>query len=715
MNLRELLVLLLFWICPFVCWESGASAKPAGPKEGPPLLPPVDLNVEGRFPVRVVLKTSGIRLSPVKFVIRKEPMFGTLRLLKQVAGDSVEVEYTPPADLSVREDFFWFAASNGAGFSSDTRAHIRIVDIGPRLQVALALDFPATMVGQSSRLPLEVLNSGDQIAKGRMTVEAPWEIEEGGDGYVLAPGDRKTIGVLFKPAKAGWVQRQVQFVGDASAVVQLRGEALDWVEVARDPFPFAWAGGGKQKAELLLSNPGSGPLDLMLQASPPLEHEAKVRIEAGTTSPVPLRWSGGEVPGGWGTLLISSDTGMRRVVVWSLDAILAGLETPFLLEKQGSVLLSRRTLTNTGGRSGTWTFRCAQPFFLSDAEPATVASPVQLPEAASAAIGPAKKHEEHAAIPGFVWDHNQNRYVPSRAASKAAVEPRMEPREVSSSSLQSSKSPGATVLTRTLRPGENFVLYVGFGGMSAGASGTLFVEGPGGRQEEAIRVREENGRERMKSRGPSSGPALETRPAMMSPGSGFVGGDLPPPPASSPALGVAPVGAVQSGVSSSKKAVPKPPPPPLPKDLKNAFFPGVVYKGARVKDITSSAATLVFPVGPGVEPKHLVVRYREILPGDDGNLVVKWHPFEDSNRRGKRVGDQIEIRLSGLAAGAQNYIDLLGPFVDGGRDKVFEREIVTLPAPHLFSPKRIWPWLTIVVALGGFFISRHRLNRRRFA
>jgi hypothetical protein len=671
------------------------------------LLLPVDLKVEGRLPVRIVLKASGIRLSPVKFVVRKEPEFGKVRLIKQLAGDSVEVEYVPPANLSIREDFFWFAASNAQGFSSDTRAHIRIMDIGPRLKVALALDFPATRVGQSSRQTLEVLNSGDQPTQGNISTGAPWEVEEGGEDYALAPGERKIIGVLFKPSKPGWSQTEVQLNGDAPAAVQLRGEALDWVEVAKDPFSFVWAGAGEQKAELVLSNSGERPLDLTLGASPPLEHEAKIRIEAGTTRAVPMRWSGGAVPGGWGTLLISSQAGMRRVVVWNLDAILSGLGTSFLLEGEGESRQARRTFTNLGGRSGTWTFRCTPPFFLSDAGQMPKVAATPSPAAESVAVAPAKKQEEHAAIPGFVWDHNLNRYVPFRSVKKTVQETPMEPKEAPPSSPRTSEAPPVTELTRRLQSGESFVLFVGVSGNPAGASGTLFVNGPGLRHAEPLLLRDGARHERLKARGVSTLQVAEKKPAPAPRTSSAMGADLPPVAGSSSVPG----GAVGRGTSlprlfAVKKEVSKPEPPPT--DLMNAFLPAVVYKGFRVKDISSDAATIVFPVGPGVKPGDLEVRYCEMLLGEDEKLVVKWVPFREENRRGKRVGDEIEIRLRGLTQGGINYIDLLGPLVNGGRDKVCEKEIVTLPVHGVFSPWRRWPWVVLAVALVGAFASRHR-------
>lgn len=720
---RIVMALRLVCFCAFLC---GAVAGAEDSKEGPPVLQPVELKVEGRLPVRIVLRASGILRSPVKFVIRKEPEFGKVRWLKQIAGDSMEVEYLPPADLAIREDTFWFACSNAKGFSSDTRAHIQIKDIGPRLKVGLTLDFPPTRVGQSSRLPLEVSNSGDQPAEGKLAVGLPWEIEPGSETYALAPGERKVVGVMFRPSKAGWSQTEIQLSGDAPATVQVRGEALDWVEVAKDPVAFVWSGEREQKAELVLSNSGGAPLDLTLEASPSLEHEPKVHVEAGTVRAVPMRWSGGTVPGGWGTLLLVSGGGMRRVVVWSLDAILSGFGPSFGFEGEGTALQARRTFTNTGGRSGTWTFRCTPPFYLSDAERLGRAEPARLPEPgpppAPTVVAPSKKTEERASIPGFVWDPDQNRYVPARSVQKPIPQPQVEPKKPPQVVQQTPQAPLTsatqypTELSRTLQPGESFVLHVGLSGKPPVAGSTLSANGPGLRHEEALLVKETAARQRSRLTNVATMPLAEKRPLAAPSGLNAEGAALPPP--ERPPL-PPPVGQNGSPVLPSivpaKKALPKRDEVPVPENLMGAFFPVLLYPGLRIKDVSSDAATIAFPAPREVTPEHLVVRYGNVVGGEGGEPVVRWAAFEGGNRRGKRVDGHIEIRLRGLAVGCVNHIDLLSPLgADGQRDKFCAMDILTPPASGVFAPRGIGTWVVAVVLTGGvcFLVVRFRRLRR---
>ena len=104
-----------------------------------------------------------------------------------------------------------------------------------------------------------------------------------------------------------------------------------------------------------------------------------------------------------------------------------------------------------------------------------------------------------------------------------------------------------------------------------------------------------------------------------------------------------------------------------------------------------------------------MVRYRELYPVEEGEPRVEWVPFEAANRKGKRVGPDIEIRLRRLLPGWVNHIDLIGPpSADGMRSKLVQAEILTPLAASVFSPKRVWPWMALVTLLGGAYFLRRR-------
>jgi hypothetical protein len=400
---------------------------------------------------------------------------------------------------------------------------------------------------------------------------------------------------------------------------------------------------------------------------------------------------------------------MRRVVVWSLDAILSGLGPAFLLAGDEGSDGARRTFTNTGGRSGSWTFRCTSPFYLSDAEhvPKAVAAPVPAVGAASSALAPVKTVEPATTIPGFTWDHNQKRYVPSGSVAKAVPAALVEPKEVSPVVQKAAK---ATELTRTLQPGESFVLFVGLSGKPLGLGGTLFVNGPGQVHEEPLFLQGEDLSARAKKNGVTSVPPLAKAQQARPLGMALTGAALPPPSVVAIPESAASGGSGVLPSLFSKKAVPsKVQMPDSALLLQDAFLPGLFLRGFRVKDVTSDSATIVFPVGLGVTPEHLVVRYREMHPVEGADPIVKWVPFSDANRKGKRVGENLEIRLRGLPPGWSNFIDLVGPpSSDGTRMRLFQTEIITLPAAGVLSPQSPWVWSVLLAVLGGAYVVWRR-------
>lgn len=700
------------FVLPFVCLGTlfiGASfalAKPVLPKDGPPVLMPVDIRVEGRTPALIVLRARGFQRESVRFVLRGQPEHGRARLVRQLSADAVEVEYIPPADLRIVADTFLFAGSNAQGFSGDSRVRIQIVDKGVVLSVPQTVDFTAVTVGHSSRMPLEVLNSGDQSGRLKVQVSPPWELEEGELILSLTPGERRTIGVLYKPSKVGWSLGELRFSGAASAVVQLRAEANDWVEVAQDPVILRWGDSLEQSAELVLSNRGSDALELNLQTTPGLQHEPQVRIEAGASLGVPLRWRGNAVSEGKGTLTLLSKGGMRRVVFWSLDSILSGLGSPFVLTGEPVPFEAQRTLTNVGGQTGVWTFRCTPPFYLEDGEKGRKATSIPAPQVGGlpASPAPSKSPEPQPKITGFVRDEASGEFVLARGEPKRPAKEAGAAGKPKDSPAAAPKPAHATEVVRRLSPGESFVLRVGLEGRTPVGGGTLFVSGPGKNHSEPLLLKGEPV-VLTKTATPRKDPV--TKPPERLPPPALAGGAALPPPDTERRTGAGVLPRLLSE-DSKKPKPPPPPPPPPPQEIYDAFV-GVKLKGFYTKDVTSNAATIGFVAAPDVSPGQLVVRYGTCVGMDEtGRLAFDWKPFAPSDRKGKRVGNRIEIRLRGLKPGSPNSVDLLGtPFSDGRRERLQQIDINTPPAPGGLSPTSPWSWGGLLTLfLGAYYLWR---------
>jgi hypothetical protein len=191
-----------------------------------------------------------------------------------------------------------------------------------------------------------------------------------------------------------------------------------------------------------------------------------------------------------------------------------------------------------------------------------------------------------------------------------------------------------------------------------------------------------------------------------------------PVPTQQPAT---PGAAALPGISSGKAAAANAPAPHNIAVAEGAIVPGVFLAGFRVKDVTSNSATISFPVGQGVAPQHLVVRYRKIHPAEKGADPEKapreeWIPFKgwkgklirSTDSSGERIDSTIEIRLSGLLPGASNDIDLIGPpESDGVRPILHQAEIFTPPAEVTLLPRKPWFWGGVAAVLGvACFLQR---------
>ncbi len=139
----------------------------------------------------------------------------------------------------------------------------------------------------------------------------------------------------------------------------------------------------------------------------------------------------------------------------------------------------------------------------------------------------AKNTGERAAPPGFVWDHNLNRFIPAAGTVKAVPTPAPQAKEQPPAVPKPpsvTRAPKPTDLTRSLQPGESFVLFVGLSGKPAGPGGTLSVEGPGQSTVEPLIVVEAG---------------LHARVAAKPPASPLPAAVQTPPPAAAPVAGAA--------------------------------------------------------------------------------------------------------------------------------------------------------------------------------
>ncbi len=201
-----------------------AQRRKEPPPEIPPPVQPLAVKVQRGEACEIVLRTYGRKNEPLKYLIRTPPEHGRLTAPRMVERDLSAVTYTPPADLPIGRDRFFYAVQNGAGVSAPAEVVITIVDAPPVLELPAGLDFPPILAGATLTKPLEITNRGGGLAEGRVSVEAPWKID-GSANYHLGPGARAVFRLVFAPAEVGRFDRLVRFSSQPESGVSVHGEA----------------------------------------------------------------------------------------------------------------------------------------------------------------------------------------------------------------------------------------------------------------------------------------------------------------------------------------------------------------------------------------------------------------------------------------------------------------------------------------------------------
>jgi len=367
-NLRILFRAFFCAVFALALSERG-SAAPFGnfSKTEPGSLPipvPVVYTVIGREPVRIPLKVVGSQLGLVTFLLRASPKYGSVRLLS-AQGDGAQVEYTPPLNLALSMDSFSFVAANSKGVSGEAVVQIKIVDRGPKLEVAAQLDFGTVRVGDRKTLTLEVHNAGDLPTVGSVNVTPPWTLINPETSEQLAPRQKRTLSVQLTPILAGKAVGELRFEGDPSKTVTLTAEVRDWIQAGPDPLKLRAIESQTRMGNLQLSNENDDTQTVTLTSTPPLEHPAEVRLAPHQQIAIPLR-STTRISGSYSGVLTLSGGGEHetKVLLWEAAALgpsLGGVDmnqVPLRLSQMPSDPAPSVLLRNEGGQAGSWALQC---------------------------------------------------------------------------------------------------------------------------------------------------------------------------------------------------------------------------------------------------------------------------------------------------------------------------------------------------------------------
>lgn len=367
-NLRILMGALLcaiFVLASFVTVSAAPFGNFSKVESGAlPIPVPLVYTVIGREAVRIPLKVAGSQPEPVTFLLRASPKCGTVRLLRS-QGEGAQVEYTPPENLALSADSFSFVAANSKGVSAEAVVQIKIVDRGPKLEVAAQLDFGAIRVGDCKTLTLEVHNAGDLPTGGSINVTPPWTLTNPESSQQLAPGQKRTLSVQLTPILAGKAVGELRFEGDSSKTVTLTAEVRDWIQAGPDPLKLRAIESQTRMGHLQLSNENDDAKTVTLTSKPPLEHPAEVHLTPHQQIAIPLR-STTRISGSYSGVLTLSGGGEHetKVLLWEAAALgpsLGGVDfnqAPLRISQLPSDPAPSVLFRNEGGQAGSWSLQC---------------------------------------------------------------------------------------------------------------------------------------------------------------------------------------------------------------------------------------------------------------------------------------------------------------------------------------------------------------------
>jgi hypothetical protein len=331
----------------------------------PPIPAPVRMVLTSRSPVRIILRVQGYQTEPVTFLLREVPKHGSIWMAPQVSGEWAEVTYTPPQDRSILRDSFKFAVSNSRSTSSESIALIQFQDIGPRLEFPPSVEFGQLRVGQRFQRSIEIKNTGDLAASGSLSLVGPWHLNPAVNEYNIEPGKSMTLQLVFQPQTAGSCEGSLQMGSNLSQSVYLTGKAEDWIEAWPDPLILRLDADQIRRAGLNLVNPTDKQTTLRLQSFPEIEHERSLVLKPGEQISVPVAFRGQSPVENSGKLVLVSETGRERVLLWRTQALAPSLGG---LDKLDALVVPRAGKTlrvwNEGGRPGRWALQTSAPFKL---------------------------------------------------------------------------------------------------------------------------------------------------------------------------------------------------------------------------------------------------------------------------------------------------------------------------------------------------------------
>jgi len=627
-------------------------------EQAPPIPAPVKYAVTNRNPFKITLRVSGLQTEPATFLLRGQAEHGSVKLVPQISREWAEVEYTPPQDRSIKVDTFRFVVSNSRGTSSESIAEIQFKDIGPRLEFLPKIDFGNMRIGDAVTMPIQVLNSGDTVASGTITIRGEWTWGEPSIAYRIDAGKTAMYHLVLRPKTTGKLEGELIFGEAQPQASTLLATVSAWIEATPDPLLLSAKAGETRSALLTLSNETSVPEWVFFESFPELEHPYAVLVQPQQSVSVPLGAVNPSPMEQVGKLVLSGSRGRERVLLWRiapLGAALGGVEHLSSLLVPGTGKTIR--LWNEGGQRGSWLLQTQEPFRVS--LPSNDSANLS-PTSAKLNLGPGEAVEA---------------ILTYRAKTPPALPGALHVRTLRHETMIGGTLKSVVLTTR--KP-------LGIVAPTASQS-TDFV--------------------RISSSSLTAKPAVNpAAPATPVPAKVTFFSKAPARPDDKPDA-EAPQSPQTTRTPTSEPKTTGPSAETM-RDIEQMFLPGVLLMGLEVSNVTHHSAVIRFPPLRKIQPDEIFVQFRELESTETGALQSRWNKAKWSV--GHTRDGRIELTVKGLPSATATAVRLLGPPFDGGRRVVIHQsDISTLPAPHWLSPSQPWVW-AIAALLAGYAFLKHR-------
>ncbi len=325
----------------------------------PPPPQPRDLAVQVYKGESVEIPLEGLSRSgyQLKFLIRRQPQFGTLSEPTQTGRTTASIIYTHDGANGVGVDAFRYAVqAPNTGVSTPATVTIRIVERPPLFVAPHQVEFPKTSIGETSTQVITIGNEGGGTLSGRLKVPPPFSILGDDPTYILPSGETRTFVLSFAPTESRRYAEAAEFTHAPGVEIGLEGIGYSPIEVV--PREIRLEGDGVNEvrsATVTVRNTSARDRALELTAPPGVVVQGSLTVPADDEVQLALHTATGVLESIHGDLELRGENVHLNVPIFVTAAPARIVANPrdeidFGTVQSGRTATRTLTLRNTGGQ-----------------------------------------------------------------------------------------------------------------------------------------------------------------------------------------------------------------------------------------------------------------------------------------------------------------------------------------------------------------------------